>query len=103
MIPYEGSPMEKHAPPGFGSKIMHARMNVAGIKLMGSDSMPGQYRAPVGIQLSLDLTDPAEAERIFNALKEGGTVTMALEKTFWAQRFGMLTDRFGIPWLVNCE
>ncbi len=103
LIRYEGSPMEKHAPPGWGSKIMHARMNVAGIKLMGSDSMPGQYQPPVGIQLSLDLKDEAEAERIFNALAEGGTIKMKLQKTFWARQFGMLTDRFGVPWLVNCE
>ena len=102
MIRYEGSPMEKHA-AGLGEKIMHARLDVAGIKLMGSDSMPGQYKVPAGIQLSLDLTDEAEAERIFHALAKDGTVTMVLQKTFWARQFGMITDRFGIPWLINCE
>jgi uncharacterized glyoxalase superfamily protein PhnB len=46
---------------------------------------------------------PAEAERLFNALAKGGSVRMALEETFWAHKFGMLTDRFGTPWMINCE
>jgi PhnB protein len=49
------------------------------------------------------LKDPKEAERIFTAFTEGGTVTMPLEETFWAEKFGMLTDRFGTPWMINCE
>jgi PhnB protein len=53
--------------------------------------------------VSLQVKDPAEAERIFRALAEKGSVRMPLDKTFWAQRFGMLVDRFGIPWMVNCE
>jgi PhnB protein len=53
--------------------------------------------------VSLQLRDPTEAERIFRALSDQGTVKMPLEKTFWAERFGMLVDRFGIPWMVNCE
>jgi PhnB protein len=53
--------------------------------------------------VSLSLQDPAEAGRIFYALADKGTVTMPIEKTFWAARFGMLVDRFGIPWMINCE
>ena len=70
---------------------------------MGSDAPPGRYEEPKGFSVSLQIKDPADAERIFRALAEKGTVRMPLEKTFWAQRFGMLVDRFGIPWMVNCD
>ena len=73
------------------------------VKLMGSDAPPGRYEEPKGFSVSLQVKDPADAERIFRALAEKGTVRMPLEKTFWAQRFGMLVDRFGIPWMVNCD
>jgi PhnB protein len=71
--------------------------------LMGSDAPPGRYEAPKGISVSLNVKTPADAERIFNALSENGKVQMPLQQTFWAQRFGMTVDRFGIPWMVNCE
>ena len=51
----------------------------------------------------LAIEDPVDAERIFHALAESGTVKMPIQQTFWAARFGMLVDRFGIPWMVNCE
>jgi PhnB protein len=70
---------------------------------MGSDAPPRRYDEPRGFSVSLQVKDPAEAERIFRALTEKGSVRMPLGKTFWAQRFGMLVDRFGIPWMVNCE
>ncbi len=53
--------------------------------------------------MQLGVTDAAEADRVFHGLAEGGTVRMPIQKTFWAARFGMLTDRFGIPWMVNCQ
>jgi len=56
-----------------------------------------------GITVTLGVDEPAEAERIFNALSEGATVQMPIQQTFWAARFGMLTDRFGTPWMINCE
>jgi PhnB protein len=84
-------------------KIMHASMSIGGIPLMGADSPPAHYQKPAGFSVSIGLTDTAEAERIFAALAAGGTTTMALQETFWAARFGMCTDRFGIPWMVNCE
>ena len=56
-----------------------------------------------GVQLTVGLADPAEAERVFQALAEHGTVNMPLQKTFWAERFGAVVDRFGISWLINCE
>ena len=103
MFPYAGSPAAEHAPPEFGEKIMHATMTVGHTKLMASDSPPGTYRKPEGISIAIGLKDVARGEQVFNALSEGGQVTMPYQKTFWAAGFGMCVDRFGIPWMVNCE
>jgi PhnB protein len=102
MFTYGGSPMEKQAPPEWSKKIMHARMTIGAQALMGSDPPPGRYQEPKGFSLSLDLKDSAEAERLFQKLAEKGQVEMPMQKTFWAERFGMLVDRFGISWLINC-
>ncbi|HEY0332856.1 MAG TPA: VOC family protein [Stenotrophomonas sp.] len=69
--------------------------------LMGSDMPPGMEKKGNGIAVALNCNDNAEAERVFNALSDGASVQMPLGETFWAERFGMLTDRFGTPWLVN--
>jgi PhnB protein len=103
MFPYAGSPAAEHAPPEFGDKIMHATMSIGHTKLMGSDCPPGQFKKPEGISIALGLKDAAKGEQIFNALAENGQVTMPYQKTFWAAGFGMCVDRFGIPWMVNCE
>jgi PhnB protein len=103
MMPHRGTPVEQHVSPDWQDKILHARLNTGDGVLMGSDAPPGRYEEPKGFSVSLQVENPAEAERIFRALAEKGTVRMPLEKTFWAQRFGMLVDRFGIPWMVNCE
>ena len=103
MLPHKGTPAEAHTPPEWHDKIMHARLNVYGEVLMGSDAPPDHYKEPKGFSVSLQLKDPAESERIFNALAEGGKVGMPLQQTFWATRFGMLVDRFGIPWMINCD
>lgn len=102
MMPHTGSPMEKHVPPEWGDKILHARLNVGDAVLMGSDAPPDRYEATKGMSVHIGVDDPQEADRIFGALVEGGKVQMAMQKTFWATRFGMLTDRFGTPWIVNC-
>ena len=81
---------------------MHARLRVHDKLLMGSDAPPDRYQEPKGFSLSLEFDNPAEAERIFSALSENGEVGMPIPKTFWAARFGMLTDQFGVPWMVNC-
>jgi PhnB protein len=103
MLPHAGTPAEKHSPPEWRDKILHATLSVNGEVLMGSDAPPQHYEQPKGFSVSLHLKDLAAAERIFNALVEQGTVKMPLQETFWAQRFGMLVDRFGIPWMINCE
>jgi PhnB protein len=103
MMTHAGSPAEAQAPPEWRDKIMHARLIVDGQALMGSDAPPGHFEKPQGFSVSLGIKDPAEAERIFKTLAENGKVQMPLQKTFWAQSFGMLVDQFGIPWMVNCE
>ncbi len=83
--------------------IMHARLDIGGKALMGSD-MPPEMSQPVGgHSVSLSFSDGDEAERVFAALAKGGEVRMPIGKTFWAHRFGMLADRFSTPWMINCE
>jgi PhnB protein len=103
MMTHAGTPAEKHTPPEWVNKILHARLNVNGEILMASDAPPGRQQAPQGFSLSLTIKDPADAEKIFNGLSENGTISMPFQKTFFAQRFGMLVDQFGIPWMINCE
>lgn len=95
------SPMAGQAPPGWGDKILHLTFEAGGHKIQGTDSPGEHYRKPQGITLSLGISSPEEAERVFEALSEGATVHMPLQETYWARRFGMLTDQFGIPWLIN--
>ena len=100
---YGGTPMADHAPAGWENKVMHGSVTIAGQTVMGADVPPERYEKPAGFSLSIQIKDVAQAEQIFNRLAAGGTVMMPLEKTFWAQRFGALVDRFGIPWMINCE
>lgn len=86
--------------PGFEKKIMHAQFRVGGNTLMASDGC-GPEAGFSGFSLSLTVPTGAEAERAFSALSEGGKVTMPLAKTFWSPLFGMLTDKFGIGWMVS--
>lgn len=103
MMTHEGTPAEGHVPKEWLKKIMHARLNLNGQFLMGSDGPSDRYEKPQGFSVTLQITDPAEAERVFKSLAEDGQIRMPLQETFWAARFGMLVDRFGIPWMINCE
>ena len=100
---FEGSPLVGDVPVSWRSKILHARMIVGDRLLMGGDELPEDYVKPAGFNVTLGPDDPAEAERIFAALADRGKIRMPLQETFWAHRFGMLDDRFGIPWMINCE
>jgi len=99
---YAGTTFEGQVPADWNDKVMHGSVTVAGMELMGADVAPDRYEAPRGFSLSIHLTDIADAERIFQALSTGGRIVMGLEQTFWAERFGMLTDRFGMSWMINC-
>jgi PhnB protein len=90
-------------PPDWREKVAHATLRIGDQLLMGGDPLPEQYQAMQGVQLTIGITDPAEADRVFAALAEDGTVNMPLQETFWARRFGAVVDRFGISWLINCE
>jgi PhnB protein len=103
MMPHEGTPAAEHVPSEWRSKIIHARMVVGDKVLMGSDAPPDRHEAMKGISVMLGVEKPAEAERIFNALAEGAEMRMPLQRTFWAERFGMLVDQFGTPWMINCD
>jgi PhnB protein len=87
-------------PPGSDDKVMHATLRIGTSNLMCSDGRCDGKPVFNGFSLSLDAANEAEAERLFNALAAGGTVQMPLAKTFWSPKFGMLTDRFGVGWLV---
>lgn len=103
MMTHAGTPAEEHVPAEWRDKILHARLVLGDQILMASDAPPGRYERPQGFSVSISLNDLAKAERVFKALAENGTVQMPFEKTFWAAGFGMCVDRFGIPWMVNCE
>ncbi len=101
MMKHEGTPAEGHVPPEWRDKIIHASLRVGESLIMASDDPSENFQPPRGFYVSLHFTDVAEAERVYNALVEGGKVNMPLEETFWAVRFAMLVDRFGIPWMIN--
>jgi len=101
MLRADEAPESMPAQPGWEKKIMHARMSIDGHLLMASDSQPEHVHKPQGFSVSLTVADPAEAERKFKALCEGGSVIMPFGKTFFSKGFGMAIDQFGIPWMVN--
>lgn len=98
---YGNSPMAAEVGAEWAGKMMHISMQLGEQMLLGCDAPPPHYQQPQGMRVSLDLSDVAEAERVYAALSEGGKVGMALQETFWAKRFAMFEDRFGTPWMVN--
>jgi len=102
MLSHEGTPAAENVPPEWRKKIVHACLRVGAHQLMASDSPPALSEPRSGFRVSIDVTDVAEAERIFKELSAGGQVTMPFEQTFFAQRFAMFTDRFGTRWMLNC-
>ena len=97
------SPAARETPAAMRDQIIHGRLQFGNQALMGCDVPPERYQKPQGFNVLLTVAESAEAERVFAALAGSGSTTMPLAQTFWAQRFGMCTDRFGIPWMVNCE
>ncbi|UUO07573.1 glyoxalase/bleomycin resistance/extradiol dioxygenase family protein [Blastopirellula sp. J2-11] len=102
ILPHAGTPAGEHVPEDWQDKIMHACMTIGDTLLMASDCPPEQFAKPQGFKVSLQIDEPSEAERVFAGLSEGGKIEMPLQETFWALRFGMVTDRFGTPWMINC-
>ncbi|ABE41378.1 VOC family protein [Rhodopseudomonas pseudopalustris] len=102
LMTWKDAPAGTPLPPGQEAKVMHAKLSIDGEVLMGGDAPPGHFHTPQGFAVSLLVETPADAERRFKALSEGGTVTMPFGATFFSKGFGMCTDQFGIPWMVNC-
>ena len=104
MMPHKGTPAEQQTAPEWREKILYACLKIGDTAIMASDAPPGRQQKAGGFAVSLGVDTPAEAERIFKALSEGGSApVMPMGPTFFAVRFGMVTDRFGIPWMVVCE
>jgi len=98
------SPMGAETPAAYKDKIMHATLEARGHQLMASDMPPGMpFEGHKGFSLSVDGNTVEEGKKLFDALAEGGEVTMPFGPQFWAAGFGMLKDKFGVPWMVNCE
>ncbi len=103
LVRYEGTPLADRVPPAWREKILHATLDVGGTRLTGADvSAEEGYVAPTGFSVLLEPGTAAEAERVFSALSEGGDVILPLTQTFWAERFGMVVDRFRVPWMLSC-
>ena len=97
----KGSPAEEHLPPEMADKVLHAQFTIDGEVVMASDAPPAHSEKPQGFSVALQIQDPAEGERIFKALADGGAIKMPYGATFWSKGFGMCVDKFGIPWMVN--
>ena len=98
------SPMGEQTPADYKGKIMHATFEARGQKIMGSDMPPGMpFEGYNGFSLSVQSNDVDEGRRMFDALAAGGQITMPYGPQFWAAGFGMLVDKFGVPWMVNVE
>jgi PhnB protein len=96
------SPESGKMPAAIQNQVIHARLSAGDSVIYGSDCPPDVYTKPQGFSVAVGTKDPAETERVFNALSRGGQVHMPLQQTFWSAKFGMLQDKFGISWMVNC-
>jgi PhnB protein len=104
LLSYGSSPAASGVPEGWREKIVHATLALAdGNALLGADVLPEQFEPARGFYVLVALRDAAEARRVFDALADGGSVRMPLEKTFWSPSFGVVVDRFGTPWEITIE
>lgn len=101
MITYGETLAAADVPPEMHDRIAHSSLNLRGRRLMGADMAGNCYQRPQGAQIHLEFDDPEQAERVFNALSDGGSIIMPFAETFWAHRFGMTTDRFGVQWMIS--
>ena len=103
MMTYGESPLAEQVSPEWHSRIVHATMKLGGGDLSGVDALPEAFERPQGFYILLQPHGAAESERVFNLLAERGEVRMPLQKTFWSPSYGLLVDRFGVPWEISCE
>ena len=95
------TPVAEHCPPGNEDRIMHAYLTFDGAELMAGDALIGTYEPMKGVSIAVSFETEARGRKVFEALGEGGKVTMPFQKTFWAEGFGMVADRFGTAWIIN--
>jgi PhnB protein len=101
MLTYGDSAMAAHIDPQWHDRIVHATLQLGEIELIGTDLLPHDYRKPDGFFVTLTLESASHAEAIFNALAEEGEVHLSFRPTFWSPGFGVVVDRFGVPWELN--
>ena len=101
LLKYGSSPLAADTPE-LEDKVVHATLKIGDGTLTGADVSSSDYEKPQGFAVQLNLDSPSDAQHIFDTLREGGTVRIPLQKVFWAEHYAILTDRFGIPWEVNC-
>jgi len=102
MMTWGESPMADETPAHWREKILHTTLAFDDCRLTGCDVLPDSYEKPQGFSVFLRINNPDDAERIFNKLAQSGSVQVPMQQTFWAPRFGMMVDQFGIPWLIQC-
>lgn len=100
VMKYGETPMAAQIPPEHHDRVIHATLNVGELRLTGADVMPGDYQRPQGFRVLLSCS-ARDTKRVCTALSKGGHVDLPLQKTFWTKGFGMVTDRFGTPWMVS--
>jgi PhnB protein len=100
MMKYGDSPLADTVEPRWRDRILHATLRLGEQELLGADVMPKDYARPQGFYALLSLPGLAEAKRVFDALADGGSIHMPLQKTFWSEGFGVVTDRFDVPWEI---
>lgn len=103
MMKYGDSPMAKDVPPDWHDRIVHASLYVGDFELAGADFLPESYKKPQGFFILLNLPQKIEAQKVFDALSIGGEIQLVFTETFWSAGFGVVVDRFGIPWEINCD
>lgn len=103
LLRFGESPLGAQVPADWQARILHANLQIGALSLLGSDAFPGAYQRPQGFAVTLGVAEPAEAARVFEALADGGQIQMPYQPTFWTPGFGVLVDRFGTPWEVNCD
>lgn len=103
MMKYGDSPMAKDVATEWHQRIIHASLAMGELELAGADLLPDAYKKPQGFFILLNIPTKVAAKMIFDSLSIGGEVQLPFEATFWSKGFGVLVDRFGIPWEINCD
>ncbi|HEU4600581.1 MAG TPA: VOC family protein [Steroidobacteraceae bacterium] len=103
MLKFGESPLAEKVPPEWQPRILHATLERGSFTLFGSDAFPDGYVSPRGFSVTLGVDGFDQTKKVFDALSDAGRILLPLQRTFWSGGFGMLIDRFGIPWEINCE